>query len=109
MDNQSKICIECRKIFLGEESKYFCSERCRTIYDTRDSIYQYGDDEVTCPYCLKEQADIFEGGYYDADEDEFECQYCEKLFILSAETYTRFSAYPTEAELLNIVDKEGVE
>lgn len=100
-------CLECRKERIETVGRYFCSEECENKYDKRSEMETIEDDAVICPYCETEQSDIQEGGYYDASDDEFECDNCGKIFILSASTSTTFTALPTNEELEKHLIKES--
>ena len=112
MEKYNKRCLEetCHKEFETENySNYYCSEKCEFRSDARDYLKVISDDEVTCPYCKEPQSDIFEGGYYEAQGEEFECDACGKTFILTANTYTRFNSYPTEEEIDNYLEEQNNE
>lgn len=110
MEKYNKQCLEetCRKTFETENySNHFCSEECDTRYHARDYLEVLSVDEVTCPYCKEPQQDIFEGGYYEAEADEFECDACGRKFILTASQHTDFMSYPTEEEIDRYLEEEN--
>lgn len=90
-------CLYCDKERISPVDNYFCSQECSDKWDIREDLEKIEVDEVICPYCGKSQSDIVDGGgYYDASGEEFECDYCYKKFYLVANTYTSFTATPTE-------------
>lgn len=104
-----KKCDWCHKEIITDSDGFkdnlgnkFCSKICQDKFYMARDMETYETDEVRCPYCNEIQGDIFEGGYYEADDDEFECDFCEKTFKLSAYTTTSFTAYPTEQEIEKI-------
>lgn len=109
--NQIKPCLWCKQptTKIDNMGFAFCSQECEERNSIHNDMETYGTDEVICPYCHEVQNDIFEGGYYEADDDEFECDYCEKTFTLSAYTSTSFTAYPTKEEVNKIYKEEGEE
>lgn len=109
-----KKCNWCHKEIIIDEDGFidnlgneFCSKPCKDkFYITRD-METYETDEVRCPYCNEIQNDIFEGGYYEANDDEFECDFCEKTFKLFADTSTSFTAYPIKQEIEKIYEERN--
>lgn len=94
------ICLYCNKERKNTVDNYFCSQECSDKYDIAQLFEQIENDEVICPYCKLPQSDIDDGDmYYEANEDEIECQFCNKTFILSADSYTMFTSCATEKEV----------
>lgn len=93
-------CLYCREEIKNVVDNYFCSQECSRKYDIAEEYEQIENDEVICPYCKLPQNDIADcNSYYEASEDEIECQFCNKIFILTADTHTTFTSIATVEEI----------
>ncbi len=94
-------CCYCNKeVDINKAYKHYCcSKKCAEKLSIAQDNETIENDIVLCPYCNREQEDIASDLYYKANDSLIECDYCNKVFILNAETFTRFTANMTDEEV----------
>ncbi len=94
-------CCYCNKEIKKDSAydSYYCSKECKKKFWILEDNKMIEDDIVLCPYCDREQEDIASDLYYKANDRLIECDYCNKTFILNAETVTRFTSSMIDEEV----------
>lgn len=96
-----KKCNWCGKEFKPEDEihTFFCSDFCRECWRT----YFYGKkvrhNVVACPYCNSQF--YVEYDYYH--DERFECEFCERTFLLTSEPSIRYTSEPIREEIEKMI------
>ena len=101
-------CIYCGKPI--ERGEYFCSDKCKIKFNLITKTETSETDAIRCPHCLELQDEISKSDY-DTEGNEpndiIKCDHCDEEFVLSAHTFTTFTAYLTEKQLDEMANKEA--